>query len=381
MIKPNYKNGSIVNLVNSIIKNFDGKNSYPELKLLPAARLKKYRNIILLVIDGLGYLQLKNHFAISELLKHNLGKITSVYPSTTSSAITTFTTGVAPAQHGIIGWYMYLRELATVSTILPFRPRHGGMLFSDLNIKYSQILNQPSVFEKIKVKSYSFLPEIICDTDYNTVTLKNSQTISYQQPPELFANLSKIIKKNGRQYLYAYWGDYDYLSHGHGLASQPAKKALNAFLKELLKFTSNLPRDTLLIATADHGHIDTTGQHAIFVQDHPVIEECLTLPVCGDTRNSVCYLRPDKVSPFKKYIRQNLSEAFTIKKSPQLLEQNFFGLGKPHPQLNQRIGDYILLHKSNYVLNDLLLTNQRGHEIGNHGGTSPEEMYVPLILF
>ena len=59
--------------------------------------------------------------------------------------------------------------------------------------------------------------------------------------------------------------------------------------------------------------------------------------------------------------------------------KNYFGLGKPHPQLAQRIGDYVLLMKENYIIKDFLLGEEEHFSIGNHGGLSEDEMYVPLI--
>ena len=52
MALPNYKDGSIVNLMSSIAGSFGLKTKYKPLKDL--ANIKS-KNIVLIIIDGLGY--------------------------------------------------------------------------------------------------------------------------------------------------------------------------------------------------------------------------------------------------------------------------------------------------------------------------------------
>ena len=52
--------------------------------------------------------RLQNLTILSENL---IGSMTSVFPATTASAITTFATGLAPQQHAFTGWFMFLKEI------------------------------------------------------------------------------------------------------------------------------------------------------------------------------------------------------------------------------------------------------------------------------
>ena len=119
---PDYKGGSIVNLMSSIAKAFGTKIQYPTLKILPPKKLKNKKNVVLLVIDGLGFEYLKKKKSI--LNDYLVGSMTSVFLSTTASAITTFLTGVSTQQHAFTGWYMHLKEIGVVSKSLPFLPRY-----------------------------------------------------------------------------------------------------------------------------------------------------------------------------------------------------------------------------------------------------------------
>ena len=57
---PNYKDGSIVNLMSSIGGVMGYKSKYNQLKLLPSEKLKGSKNIVLLVVDGMCYNYLKD---------------------------------------------------------------------------------------------------------------------------------------------------------------------------------------------------------------------------------------------------------------------------------------------------------------------------------
>src|SRR5215475_112265 len=64
-------------------------------------------SVVLLVLDGLGWNALQEHADVMpELAAMTGGPITTVLPATTAAALTSISTGLAPAQHGILGYRM-----------------------------------------------------------------------------------------------------------------------------------------------------------------------------------------------------------------------------------------------------------------------------------
>ena len=59
----------------------------------------------------------------SSLRRHRIGSLSSVFPSTTASAITTFMTGLPPSQHALTGWHVQLDEIDEMLAILPMTVR------------------------------------------------------------------------------------------------------------------------------------------------------------------------------------------------------------------------------------------------------------------
>ena len=95
-----YKN-SIISISNSILKYFDLKPYHDSLKELDKIlEKKKYQNVVLLLCDGMGSINLKNNLEKNTFLRKNhLKDITSVFPPTTTAATTSILSGKTPSEH------------------------------------------------------------------------------------------------------------------------------------------------------------------------------------------------------------------------------------------------------------------------------------------
>ena len=95
-VLPAYGGGSLVNLVASLVEARGGPRRHPPLALLEPRELAPARNIVLVIVDGLGDNYLMRQGKGGELARRRRGALTSVFPSTTASAITTSYTGRTP---------------------------------------------------------------------------------------------------------------------------------------------------------------------------------------------------------------------------------------------------------------------------------------------
>lgn len=382
MLKPNYKDGSIVNLMSSIAGAFGKKHMYKELKALPAEQLKDSKNIVLIVLDGLGYEYIKKYGKKSVFQKYMKARIDTVFPPATGAAITTFKTGIAPQQHAFTGWYVYLKELGCVATILPFTPRYGQASFTDDHIDMRHILYMPNFTEILGSESYVIIGSKIVDSEFTRANTKRTKFLSYTTFDGFFKALKKVSKTGKkRRFTYAYWPLFDSLCHAYGVKSKETSKHFKQLDKRLSRFIKGLEKDTTVIITADHGLIDiTSNKDFVIVEDHPQLKECFTLPLCGDSRVAYCYVHPRKAKQFENYVNTKLNKYCHLYKSEDLIKQNFFGLYEPNPKLLDRIGDYTLIMKKNYAIRDSLVHQTPHFHKGNHGGLSKEELYVPLIV-
>ncbi len=381
-VLPDYKGGSIVNLMSSIAKSLGVKNPYPLLKILHPKKLKNVKNITLLIIDGMGfeYLEKKK----KSILKDNLvGSMTSVFLPTTACAIPTFLTGVAPQQHAFTGWFMYLKEIGIVSKILPFTPKIGGPAFSKQGVEMKNIFREEAFSNKIKIKNFIINHKEIAYSDFSKVTSKKAKILAYKTLNGFFMQIKKAIKSsNRRKYIYSYWPEFDTINHKYGTDHKKTSKHFIEIEKKLVNFIKSIKdTNTLLIITADHGFKNTPFEKVIRLEDHPKMEECLVLPLCGEGRVAYCYVHPRKTRQFENYVKKKMNKYCHIFKSKDLIDKKYFGMFKPNPKLLDRVGDYILVFKKDHYITDKIKKGMKQDlNVGHHGGVSKQEMIVPLVL-
>lgn len=382
MILPDYHGGSLANLMASLRAALGEPSPvYPPLRDLQPEEIAGARNVVLLAADGLGDGMLRSLGQGSVLERHRRGTMTSVFPSTTASAVTTFMTGEAPQQHGLTGWFTYLSEVGSVVAVLTFRARFGGASLSAAGIDPRALYGLTPLFDTLAVPSVVVAPEWIIGTEFNGAAAGSARRKGYKSLAQLFSSVADAVEAPGQKYVYAYLPDIDSLAHEHGARS--AKVA--ARLAELdAAFGAFLERiegsDTLVIVTADHGLIDTAPDKLVHLDDHPELAQTLVLPLCGEPRAAYCYVHPDQASRFEAYVTDKLAHCADLHRSEDLLARGFFGLGAPHPRLLRRIGHYVLLMKDNWVIKDQVAGEKPFRHIGVHGGVSEEEMMVPLVV-
>jgi predicted AlkP superfamily pyrophosphatase or phosphodiesterase len=381
-VLPDYEGGSIVNLVASIQKALGRKPKQRIVRWLPTRKLAS-KNIILIVIDGLGFDYIKKYGRGSFLEKNLAGKLTSVFLSTTASGLTSLTTGVPPVQHGITAWFMFIKEFGMIIKALSFAPRLGGdNLSKGAGVGARKWFSHKTVFEKIKCKSYYITGKEFENTEYTQMTSKGSKVLGYRTISDMPKKIEKIVKGDRRRkFIYAWSGDFDDLCHMHGTRSKKVKRHYKELCHHIEILSKTLRgTDTTIIITADHGQIDIPKKNNIFLNNYPKIKKCLTLPLSGEARATFCYVRPNKVAEFKRLVKKKLSGKLTLHPSEELLNKGYFGKGTPHPQISERVGDFILLAEKDHCIIDSLHGEKPNVLKGRHGGLSREEMLVPVVV-
>ena len=141
-VYPRYGGKSILNIMPSAARLFDLKEDFqhPELQadLLTSLR-DGPQNIILVLLDALAYHRLENWLAEENNLGWNqlrgkgiMTPLTSICPSTTCAAITSYWTDSAAIEHGVMGYEMWLKEFGITANMIEHKPityrsRGGGL--------------------------------------------------------------------------------------------------------------------------------------------------------------------------------------------------------------------------------------------------------------
>lgn len=200
IVYPDYKN-SIVNLVSSILDVYDVKTDHPPLKQLNVEDLKLKQNIIFFILDGFGMNLLKKFTSSTKFLKQNfVSPITSVFPSTTSAAITSLISGKTPWEHGAIGWTLYFKEFAKNIDYLPNWDSITTTTQDSDQYNIIDYVGADNIFDKIsetthKIQQYYLAHEELSQSPNIIRNSGTAEIISYSDHKYLFETLNKLITK------------------------------------------------------------------------------------------------------------------------------------------------------------------------------------------
>ncbi len=379
-VLPDYSGGGIVNLLASIQGAYGVDISTPDTPLLAAGSLS--RRQVLLVIDGLGMDCLKARASGGFLESQCLGALTSVCPSATAAAIPVYLTGLAPAQHGFPGWFTWFRELSTVAAILPYCSRAGFLSLAGSNQSPDQLCGAPPLSEKLDVPVWHISPQAIAHSCFSESFRGTAAVLAYKGFNDLIAKVLSAVSRIGDGGLvYAYWSEFDHSAHCFGIESEESRQHLLMLDQLIERLGEKLcGYDVDLIICSDHGFTDCPpGRQLTFAEHFPELAEMTQMPLTGEPRFAVAHLKQGRKSDFISCARSQLEGIANPVDSARLVESGLFGPGRPHPELQNRLGDVLLLMHEKTVLLDPMPGEPRPRMIGYHGGLSREEMLVPLI--
>jgi hypothetical protein len=373
--RPDYSGNGFVNLIASLTEARGGAPRHPPLVSLPVPEIKHSTNIVFVIVDGLGDGYLQAQGAGGRLARHRRGAISAVFPSTTASAITTSFTGATPLEHGLTGWFTYFSEAACVGAPLPFR-RRGEK--ASLGVAPGRIFLEHSLFDALTSRTIVVSYRPIIDSLYNVHHCGRAERRAYDDLAG-FVEQAVAAAKSGpeRKFIYAYWPEFDALSHQHGVASAEVRAhfdALDAAFGELLSRLAGT--DSLVVLTADHGFIDCPPEESVELP--PALSALLRFPLCGERRVAFCHVREEKT--FIDKARKFFNQRADVRRSAELLEEGWFGPGRAHARFAERIGDVALIMKGRGTVKDWVTGEPRHLHIGNHGGASDDEMNIPLVV-
>lgn len=374
MYKPNYSEKNIVNLMSSIASSIGSETGYNKYHL---EDLEDYNHIILIVVDGLGYNYLMN---TESFLKENVvDKLEGAFPLTTAASNTAFSLGVPVQQHGLTGWFVYLKETGAITTVLPFTERYWGSNLAELGFSISNIMNQKSMTLNAKRNCFKIMDQSYAFSSFSKAVSEGSKIYGEESYKDYFSRIKDITKEHNNTYIHTYIGDFDHLGHEIGVSHPNTLEVFKGIDNEI-KELSETVEDALIIVTADHGMLDTDDEHIIRLNDYPEITDCMSMPLSGDTRIGYCYLRNGFEHKFGAAVNKHLGDKVFVFKSQSMIDRGWFGEGEPHDKLKFRVGDYTLIAKGKHVLYDNLGNGNNTPVVGHHSGISDDEVYVPLVL-
>lgn len=377
IVYPDY-NHCILNLITSILKYYKVKTKHSSLKELDEKlNNKNYTNIVFIILDGLGHHILNNTSKNNFFQKNQIDCITSVYPSTTTAALTTYYSGKPPYETGWIAWSQYFKEYGRALDMLPHEESYQKDSLKNVSMDvFKTLVNYTPIYEQIEkaspnVKAYEIMP--------NYSDRRSKRTIKADNISEICESITSLCKNTERKFVLAYSDNPDGLLHKYGCNSNEVKEFVLNTEKQIETMVKDLPDDTLVIISADHGHKDINKAYTLL--DYPEILDCLIMPPSLESRVLAFWVKDDKKELFEKLFNNEFKDKFLLMKTDEFLNKNMLGFGEKHKKIDDFIGNYIALSISDSIINiETYLNGGKPIKKSTHCGLTKDEMEVPLIV-
>ena len=378
IVLPDY-NHCILNTITSILKYYNVNTKHKSLKSLDEKlKAKRYKNVILFILDGLGEHILNEVSKNGFFIKNKIDCVTSVYPSTTTAALTTYYSGLSPYESGFIAWSQYFKEYGRTLDMLSHNDSYEKVpLYKPLIDIFETDMKYESVFEKIEkenknVKAFEIGPE------YSN--RRGKRKLIADNIDELIENINDISELNCNKFIMAYCDNPDKTIHKFGTDSIECKDFILDAETKIKKLKEDLGEDTIIIVTADHGHKNIGKSYSI--TDYKELWECFLLPPTFESRALNFYIKQDMKDVFENKFNQLFKDEFwLINKDDFLNKYHFLGYGNKHSKIDDFVGDFIAMSISDSMIKiENFFREGKPVKKSTHCGLTKEEMEVPVIV-
>ena len=376
ILKPDYNN-SILNMMTSILKNYGVKSNHDSLPELDKILEKKYKNVVLVILDGMGENVINKASNNGYFNKYKKKVITSIYPSTTAAALTTFYSGKAPIETGWIGWSQYFKECGRAIDMLPHVDSYTGEPISRKVFDAYELLKYKTVYQQIKeaspeVETYEIKPTH-CD-------MKAEKCIHINNLKDLCDSIKTLCKSKSEKYVFAYFDSPDKINHRNYWDSEATKEFI-LYAEDLFKKLNDELKgtDTLMIISADHGHTNMNKYYNALEIDE--LKDCYIMPPSIEPRFLSFWIKEDKKDYFKRTFKEKFKDEFILYTKQEFLNSNLLGYGDKHRKIDDFLGDFMAVAISDAMISiKVAISREKYKKLSNHCGLTREEMEVPLII-
>lgn len=353
---PSYDGNGLVNLIAEIELRLTGSSAMPGLT--EPSVLDDGPTYVLVLFDGLG-VALLDHPGAASLKASNSVGLDAPFPTTTSVALATVATGLAPSQHGQVAHLTWMPDLDRIVNTLKWIDLTGRPVEYD----YPKLVGSPNLWERLRASGVE--PITVQSGDFAGSPLtralyRGARFESVWDVEELVDATAQLAGVNGR-FVFTYLPHVDFAGHVFGLESEEFADAVKAAASVWDGLAAALPPDVVLAGTADHGLLEFKEEQKVEVRD----SRYESLRFGGDARGLQLWGDRDLMQSLADEVGGELTD-------PR-------GLVGPNPGelAVSRLGDRVLLAPDHLVL----LPKRFDKRLRcYHGGLTPEETKIPLLV-
>ena len=320
--------------------------------------------VVLLVLDSLGWVQMQERLnLVPHMSSMGGGPATTTAPSTTASALTSISTGVAPGEHGIVG-YRFPAGGAVMNALRWTTPAGD----------HRQIVEPSSIQVAPTLGGGQW--DIVSDRQFEGSGFTNAYlgTGPYHgvwHPSSLVAETVRLFEE-GHKRVYTYYDGLDHVAHVHGFTGQHFNLEMQ-FCDWLVGALLNaVPAGTAVVITADHGQI----QAPEIVR---VSRDVMSLAAnrSGEPRFRWLHAKPGATDELAAAATEDHGDQAWVRTKEQVIDEGWFG-PTVSPEAASRLGDVALVAHAPIGFDDPGEPHAN-RLVGRHGSLTEAEMLVPVL--
>jgi hypothetical protein len=358
LIPPAYGGGSVADLVPALLEPNEFIPDFLAPEIIAA------RSVVMLVIDGLGWEQLRSRMALTPTLAElSGGPITTVAPTTTATALTSISTGAPPGEHGIIGYRM-ATDIGVLN-VLRWTTPHGD---ARSTIPPDSIQGLPAFL--------GHRPPVVSKAEFarsgfTRAHLAGTRLTGYRTVSSIPVEVRRLVRA-GEPFVYSYYDALDRIAHEYGLGEH-YEAELVACDRLVADILTALPMGTALLVTADHGQVDCTdGEVELDAGVRSLIDG-----ESGEARFRWLHAQPGRASELMDTVAEAHGHQAWIRSRDQVIEEGWLG-PIVSDQARLRLGDIALVAREKWAFVDPADSGPIDL-LGRHGSLTADEMLVPAL--
>jgi hypothetical protein len=367
-IIPSYGGSALADLSSSVAASV-GVPDFPNV-----LGLERTRRACILLVDGLGWEQLRDHPAaapfLSELAR-NSRPITAGFPSTTVTSLASLCTGCPPGQHGMLGYQV-------------LEPGEGRLLNGlrwDSRVDPNRWQPRPTIYQRAVaagIPAFHVAQGSFRGTGLTTALMRGAEYLPADSMGALAARAAVALADNPRAYVTVYHGDLDGTGHVFGVGSDAWGKQLAHVDKLAEQLAGDLPPDASLYVTADHGMVNVNADDRIDYDLVPELRAGVAL-LGGEPRARHVYARPGAAGEMLATWRELLGDRAWVLSREEAIKEGWFG--QVDDAMAARIGDIVAAPTGTTAIVASRGEPRESALFGMHGSLTPSEQLVPGLMF
>ena len=338
----------------------------PQARAWMPAAVRDASQVVLLVLDGLGWDQLRERPELApSMCGMDGGPITSVAPTTTATALTSISTGLAPAEHGVVGYRVRVGR-RDVLNVLRWNTPAGD----------ARPTVPPEAFQTTPAFAGSAPPVVtraeFATTGFTAAHLAGARLHGWRLPSAVPVEVGRLVRA-GEPFVYAYYDGVDKVAHDRGFGPYYDAElvATDRLVAELL---AALPPDAALVVTSDHGQVQVD---AAGIELPPEILADVDL-LSGEARFRWLHARPGTAERLAATAHRLYDDVAWVRTFDELVDEGWLG-GRPAPDVARRLGDVALVPFEPVAFLDPADTGE-SRLVCRHGSLTTAEALVPLLV-